>query len=85
MPPAFVLGTACELIAMSEGSIKTPRYNDIEWNAKFKQRLRAEVRGFYNVLWIEWVDGIVYRKALGQVAKQVWDSHPEEWIDVILG
>jgi hypothetical protein len=31
-----------------------------------------------NVLWIEWVDGVAYHKAL-------WDEQPLEWIDVTLG
>ena len=39
---------------------------------------------FYNVLWIEWKDGVAYRKALGRVFKDVWESKKQEVIDVVL-
>lgn len=28
---------------------------------------------YYNVLWVEWMDGIAYRKGSGKVCKEVWD------------
>ncbi|KAF2824834.1 hypothetical protein CC86DRAFT_420065 [Ophiobolus disseminans] len=40
---------------------------------------------FYNVLWVEWKDGIAYRKALGRVYKEAWEAQTFEEIDVILG
>lgn len=40
---------------------------------------------FYNVLWIEWKDNIAYRKGLGRVFKEVWESQDLEQVDVILG
>ncbi|KAI9642534.1 hypothetical protein NHQ30_009339 [Ciborinia camelliae] len=40
---------------------------------------------FYNCLWIEWIDGIAYRKALGRVKKSVWESLDLEEIDLLLG
>ena len=40
---------------------------------------------FYNVLWIEWVDGIAYRKALGRVEKTAWDAAATKIISVTLG
>lgn len=40
---------------------------------------------WYNVLWIEWVDGIAYRKALGRVFKEVWEAQDLEEVNVILG
>ncbi|KAF2867034.1 hypothetical protein BDV95DRAFT_598542 [Massariosphaeria phaeospora] len=39
----------------------------------------------YNVLWIEWEDGIAYRKALGRVFADEWDRFATETIDVRLG
>lgn len=39
----------------------------------------------YNVLWIEWVGGIAYRKGIGRVYKDVWDRQQLEWIDLTLG
>lgn len=46
---------------------------------------RIYVYEFYNVLWIEWIDGIAYRRALGRVFKKAWESHPLEEVNVILG
>jgi hypothetical protein len=39
----------------------------------------------YNVLWIEWEGGIVYRKAIGGVFEHAWDSAASEEIDVRFG
>lgn len=39
----------------------------------------------YNVLWIEWEDGIAYRVALGRIFKDYWDKAEKEKIDVRLG
>ncbi|KAF2648905.1 HET-domain-containing protein [Lophiostoma macrostomum CBS 122681] len=46
---------------------------------------RTSFYEWYNVLWIEWIDGIAYRKACGRVIKQVWDAQGFEAIDVVLG
>ena len=40
---------------------------------------------FHNVLWIEWEDGIAYRKALGAVWADYWESTNKEEIRVKLG
>jgi hypothetical protein len=40
---------------------------------------------FYNCLWIEWKDGIAYRKALGRVEKSIWEGLELEEIELILG
>jgi hypothetical protein len=52
---------------------------------KATEKPKPEMKEFYNVLWIEWVDGVTYRKALGRAGKDVRNSQPEEWIDVIPG
>ncbi|KAI1351094.1 heterokaryon incompatibility protein-domain-containing protein [Xylaria sp. FL0043] len=39
----------------------------------------------YGVLWVEWVDGVAYRKGSGVVYKEVWESHKLEDVDLILG
>jgi hypothetical protein len=79
-PLQWPMGTRCDLVAISEGSNSSPPDPMVDLHGDWPY-----LKEFYNVLWIEWVDGIAYRKALGKVAKNVWDSHPEEWIDVILG
>ena len=40
---------------------------------------------FYNVMWIEWENGIAYRRALGRILRDVWESQNMEWIEVTLG
>ena len=40
---------------------------------------------FYNVLWIEWKEGVAYRKGLGRVVKEAWERQATEWIDLTLG
>jgi hypothetical protein len=40
----------------------------------------------YFVLWIEWVDGVAYRKASGTVFAEAWEQEKEEeLVDLILG
>jgi hypothetical protein len=39
----------------------------------------------YDVLWIEWEDGIAYRKAIGRVFKDEWDSADTEEVNIRLG
>ena len=39
----------------------------------------------YNVLWIEWEDGVAYRKAIGHVWKDEWDAADTEEVDIRLG
>lgn len=40
---------------------------------------------FYNVLWVEWEDGVAYRKAVGKVWMESWDEAQAEEVDVRLG
>ncbi|KAK8059119.1 hypothetical protein PG996_009049 [Apiospora saccharicola] len=40
----------------------------------------------YGVLWVEWgVDGVAYRKAVGEVDKEAWERHDLEDVDLVLG
>jgi hypothetical protein len=39
----------------------------------------------YNVMWVEWEDGIAYRKAIGRAFEHVWDAAGSEEVDVRLG
>ena len=45
----------------------------------------SEIYTFYNVMCIEWENGIAYRRAVGTVYKEMWESQAREEIDVILG
>jgi hypothetical protein len=39
----------------------------------------------YNLIWIEWENGIAYRKGAGRVLKSVWLAGESDCIDLILG
>lgn len=39
----------------------------------------------YTVLWVEWVDGVAYRLACGQVDKTAWEGLVLENVSLILG
>jgi len=80
--------TICELVAISKGytvetyvpeSIQLYEFM-IEGGPQKGQRY-----DFYNVLWVEWEDGIAYRKAIGRIEKNMWESANLEWIDLLLG
>ena len=86
-----------ELIAVAEGQVRNdsfpkeyPRYIRYiipplpEWEREDRPK-DGEVYEFYFVLWIEWDDGVAYRKALGRVDKRAWSKLPLEEIDVVLG
>ena len=45
----------------------------------------TELYQFYNVLWVEWVDVVAYRKGVGRVMKEVWEGEEREEIDFVLG
>lgn len=50
-----------------------------------KQLMEWGDHEFYNVLWVEWIDGIAYRKGLGRIYKEAWESQQREDVNLILG
>lgn len=42
-------------------------------------------REFYGVLWIEWWDGVAYRRGCGYVIKEMWDEHKLDNVHLVLG
>jgi len=79
-------GKACELIAISsvlqENSFQAlDDRTDSPNPAETTQRVPIS----YNVLWIEWEEGIAYRRGLGTVSLAGWALGSIEEIDVILG
>ncbi|KAH6620034.1 heterokaryon incompatibility protein-domain-containing protein [Boeremia exigua] len=71
----------CQLVAISEAEINHPN-----WMARWYwsecggddkhawQVYNTLSPHFYNVLWIQWEDGVAYRKALGMMSKQHFDA-----------
>lgn len=46
---------------------------------------RPERYHFYNILWVETIDGVMYRKAVGRVPKEVWELNCGEPTKIVLG
>lgn len=44
-----------------------------------------EVYEFYNVLWVEWLNGVASRKALGRVSKDAWERNRPQVASITLG
>jgi len=65
-----------ELIAISRGE----RYDGIR--PKVDEKPLEE---FYNVMWIGWNGNIAYRRALGEVNRNTWESIRPEKIEITLG
>lgn len=49
------------------------------------QNGHLEYIDFYGVLWVEWIDGIAYRRGCGYVAKQMWDEQDVEPVWLKMG
>lgn len=47
--------------------------------------LTGLVERFYYVLWIQWENGIAYRRGLGRVLKDAWEREVVDEIDLVLG
>ncbi|KAI1366626.1 hypothetical protein F5Y08DRAFT_337413 [Xylaria arbuscula] len=63
-----------ELMAIcAQALIRDSEFGHLGWN---------EV---YDVLWVEWFNGIAYRKGSGVVYKEIWETHDLEDVDLILG
>jgi hypothetical protein len=76
-----------ELIEISEGEVQNQPIEEKsfdEWNREGCPRYSGLYK-FVNVLWIEWEDGVAYRKALGRVEKSIWQRVATERIDITLG
>lgn len=67
-------GYPCELVAISKGNdFVHPMEPD------------KEQYTFYNVLWVKWEDGIAYRRGVGRVKRETWESIDLEDVDLVLG
>lgn len=67
-------GYPCDLVAISRG-------NDFV----HPMEPEKEIYTLYNVLWVEWEDGIAYRRGVGRVKREIWESMELEDIDLVLG
>ncbi|CAG8949490.1 hypothetical protein HYFRA_00007720 [Hymenoscyphus fraxineus] len=78
-----------ELVATCKGY--TGKIFDHELAERIKEESGAmewapQLKNCYFVLWIEWKDGVAYRRAGGAVTEEAWDSEKEsELVDLVLG
>ncbi|CAG8976499.1 hypothetical protein HYALB_00005996 [Hymenoscyphus albidus] len=58
----------------------------VELEESGAQEWDPQLKNCYFVLWIEWKDGVAYRRAAGAVTEEAWDSEKEsELVDLVLG
>lgn len=72
---------ACQFISMSILDVGGLFY----FLSELSQSRRASGYRCYNVLWIEWEEGIAYRRGIGRIEAQAWERQHLEHIDVVLG
>lgn len=74
----LVVSRTVECVAICERKKPSAKgWKYIEENPQFEEE--------YGVLWIEWVDGVAYRKSAGYIDKKSWESHDLEDIHLVLG
>jgi hypothetical protein len=66
--------SSCELIAISEVEVHNAASADFVLNPRHFAYELPDGCSYYNVLWIHWENGIAYRKGIGAVNKDAWDS-----------
>jgi hypothetical protein len=91
--------TSMELVATCKGYARDIFAFGKDWDNELNTRVLADniqseddiyyvadPTDCYFVLWIEWVDGVAYRKACGTVVAEAWEQEKEEeLVDLILG
>ena len=86
-PDPLPTAESCELLALSLATVNTdsPACSDLNKVLLPGEYRDCKAQKFYFVMWIEWEDGIAYRKAVGMVDRDVWDQQNPTTIDVVLG
>jgi hypothetical protein len=76
-----------ELVAVSTGWLRADQLDTADESSRdsFAADFVGRPYEFYNVLWVEWRDGIAYRKAVGRVVKDIWRVKATRDVDLVLG
>jgi hypothetical protein len=77
-----ILRQPVELIEISCGSVRDGKSDEL-YGIPCPQQ--TEMLLFYHVMWIEWEDGVAYRKGLGSVLKEAWKAQDLEEISLVSG
>lgn len=59
--------------------------SDGELDARMDSSSTPTFKDVYGILWVEWVDGVAYRRASGIIDKDVWENHDLEAIHLVMG
>jgi hypothetical protein len=82
-------GVALELAEIATGSYSNDFSGPLDYRLhEMRHKDRPKVGDwyeFYWVMWIEWENGIAYRRGLARVYKATWEMQPREEVDLILG
>lgn len=79
-------GAIVELVAISRGHISSDERVHAPAEMSHEERPKeGQVYEFYNVLWVEWKDGVAYRKAHGRVLRDIWEKQHLEPLSLVLG
>ncbi|UPL02287.1 hypothetical protein LCI18_013221 [Fusarium solani-melongenae] len=76
----------CELVAISIGSINSTAggWTRLDEYPELKNQNRESFE-FYNVLFVEWKDGVAHRQGIGRVDKSAWELQSREEFELVLG
>lgn len=76
-----------EFIELSKGEVQNQVTEDVSFNEWYCPQCptHSGLYKFYNVMCIEWQDGIAYRKAVGRVIDHVWERVATEVVNFTLG
>ena len=73
-----------EFVAISAASERRGSY--VMPPERFEENMDAdEVIDIVNVLWIERIGGVAYRRGLGHILQKAWDAQARDEVDVLLG
>jgi hypothetical protein len=76
----------CEPIETSAGSVGDWETDTRSFDGLYREDCGWNQRlyEFFNVLWVKWVEGVAYCKAIGRVQKDVWESEARDETEVIV-
>ena len=86
-PTERLAASQFELVEISAGSVENKDSEKVcfdEWERARCPRHSGKYE-FYNVLWVEWIGQVAYRKAVGRVEKSVWEAEKKDEINLVLG
>ncbi|KAK5990151.1 hypothetical protein PT974_08417 [Cladobotryum mycophilum] len=73
-----------EFIAISTGMERKGSY--IFTADKFEENMDQDgIVNFVNVLWIERIGGVAYRRGIGHILQKEWNTHEKDEVDILLG